>query len=164
MGQHRNHVGAVDPQVQSFIHFVSAMTVMKAVISHATNLAPMRTSVPDVRKEVTGETAVTEGSVTRYGSQDMANGTIDLTVIRTLCLLTDTTRTVSIIEAIAGMIRLMGGNKDVAVGLALGDVAHRWVEVGEEEEEEEGHELTTANTVRRKGLGMCMCHQKRVDT
>jgi len=155
MGQHRNHVGAVDPQVQSYSHFVSAMTVMKAVASHATNLAPMRTSVPDVRKEVTGQTAVTEGSVTRYG---------DLTVIRILYLLTDTMRTVRVVEAIAGMIRLMVGNKGVAVGLALGDVAHRWVEAGKEEEKEEGHELTTANTVRRKGLGMCPCHQKRVDT
>ena len=122
------------------------MTVMEVVTSHTTNLAPMRTSVPYVRKEGTGQTAVTEGSVTRYGSQDMANGTIDLAVIRTLCLLTDTMRTVRIVEAIAGMIGQMVGNKNVAVGLGLRDVVHRWVEAGEEEEEEEGDELTTANT------------------
>ena len=143
-----NRVGAVDPQVQSCNHFESAMTVMKAMTSHATNLAPMRTSVPDVRKEVTGHTAVTEGSVTRYGSQDMVNGTIDLTVIRILCLLTDTMRTVRVVEAIAGMIRRVVGNKVVAVGLALGDVVHRWVEAGEEEAEE-GDELTTTDTSQR---------------
>ena len=158
MGQHRNHVGAVDPQVQSFIHFVSAMTVMEAVTSHATNLAPMRTSVPYVRKEGTGQTAVTEGSVTRYGSQDMANGTIDLTVIRTLCLLTDTLRTVRIVEAIAGMIRRMIGNKDVAQAWRLGT----WYTDGWRPGRKRG--MSSLPPIRRKGLGMCMCHQKRVDT